>query len=371
MALPFPTVRIPSFILVPAAVAQVLAAVPGGVALRADLDAGHYLKVLADSSARLAQQPRDPSALAAKSQALSALMRFGEAAALAQQALDLEPNLADAYLARGLARAGTAVQQRNFGSLRQISGAMDDLREASGRDPSLQTAWLTLGVAYQQLPGWFGGSTRKALACADALDRLSGPRGAALRGTILALDGAWREADPAFQRALALAPGDPQVVAAYLEALADKAAKKALGIDGQRSRLASEARRLAAGVRTSGRGMEAICGALQEAGLPDEAWATAAAALKTADAPSLLRLQLGKLAARSGVHRTDGLAWLDQVLREPLEGGSGGYPAAHWRRGQVLRDLGRLAEARSAAQAALALDSRHPGARRLLEDLDR
>ena len=200
----------------------------GGFAPRPDLDSGRSLKVLAESSAQLAQDPRNALALAAKSQALSALMRFGEAAALAQQSLDLNPELADAFLARGLSRAGSAVQQRSFGSLRQISGAMDDLRSATERDPSLQTAWMTLGIAYQQLPGLLGGSTRKALTCADALARLAPARGAALRGSILALDGKWWEAEGCFQKALGLAPSDPQVVLGYFEALADKPARKAL-----------------------------------------------------------------------------------------------------------------------------------------------
>ena len=343
----------------------------GGFAPRTDLDSGRYLKVLAESSAQLAHEPRNALALAAKSQSLSALMRFGEAAALAQQALDINPELADAFLARGLSRAGSAVQQRNFGSLRQISGAMDDLRGATERDPSLQTAWMTLGIAYQQLPGLLGGSTRKALACADALARLSPPRGAALRGSILALDGKWREAETAFQKALAMAPADPQVVLGYLEGLAEKSARKALGSEAQRSRLAGEARRLAPALRSSGRGMEAICEALLEAGQAEEAWAAADASLRTVDAPSLLRLKLGKIAARSGLHRREGLAFLDQALKEPLEGGSGGYPAVHWRRGQILRDLGQISEARQAARSALAIDPRHPGARKLLEELDR
>lgn len=354
-----------------APLAAAVAAAAPGYAPRADLDHGRYLKVLAEASARLALDPRDALALAAKAQASAALMRFAEASALAQQALDLSPDLADAHLARGLARAGSAVQQRNFGSLRQISGALDDLRGATRRDPTLQGAWLTLGVAYQQLPGLLGGSTRKALACADALERQAPARGAALRGTVLALDGNWPAADGCFQKALGVAPADPQVVLGYLDALADKAARRALGAAGQQARLAAEARRLAPGLRSSGRGMEAICGALLEAGLAEEAWATAEAALKSVDAPSLLRLQLGKLAARSGLHRAEGLAYLDQVLREPLEGGSGGYPAAHWRRGQILRDLGRREDARLAAEAALALDPKHPGARRLREDLDR
>jgi tetratricopeptide (TPR) repeat protein len=355
--------------LLPAALVALTAAAKGNP-FQTDLESGHYLKVLTDSSARLFREPRDSAALAAKAQALASLMRFAEAAALAQQALNLDPNLADAYLARGLARAGSAVQQRNFGSLRQISGAMDDLRAATERDPTLQTAWMTLGIAYQQLPGLLGGSTRKALACADALERQAPALGFALRGSVLALAGRWGEAEPSFQKALALAPTHPEVVAGYLDALADKTARKALGETAQKAKLAAEARRLAPALRGSGRGTEAICGALLEAGLAEEAWTQAEGALKTADAPSLLKLQLGKLAARSGLHRMEGLAYLDQVVKEPLEGGSGGYPAAHWRRGQILKDLGRAAEARQAALSALALDPKYSGARRLLEDLE-
>jgi predicted RNA polymerase sigma factor len=82
-----------------------------------------------------------------------------------------------------------------------------------------------------------------------------------------------------------------------------------------------------------------------------------------------MRLQLGKIAARSGRQLDEGLAALDQVLREPLEGDSGGYGTAHWRRGQVLQALGRKAEARTAAQAALSLAPKDSKARKLLEEL--
>ena len=101
----------------------------------------------------------------------------------------------------------------------------------------------------------------------------------------------------------------------------------------------------------------------------EDAWRIAREAIPGTDAPSLLRLQLGKIAARSGKHLEEGLAALDQVLREPLEGGSGGYATAYWRKGQVLKALGRKDEARAAAQAALKLDPKDPKAKRLLKDL--
>ena len=340
-----------------------------GYAPRTDLDAGHYLKAQGEAEARLVANPSDALALAVKAQALTSQMRFGEAAAQAGRAATLNPGLADAYLARGLARAGTTIQQRSFSSLRSASGAMDDLRNATQLDPAFQSAWMSLGLAYQQLPGLLGGSNRKALACAEALARLDPVKGDLLRGTILTLDGRWGEAEPCLLRALAKAPGDPQVVAGFLSALGEKATQKALGEAAQRQRLVAEAIRLLPPVRRSGRGVEAISLALLDGGQPEQAWKMALEALPACDAPSLVRLQLGKIAARSGLHRPEGLAFLDQALREPLEGGSGGYPAAHWRRGQILKDLGRTDEARKAAQAALALDLRHRGAAKLLEEL--
>ena len=75
------------------------------------------------------------------------------------------------------------------------------------------------------------------------------------------------------------------------------------------------------------------------------------------------------MAAASGLHRPEGLTALEQVLREPLEGGSSGYPGAWWRKGQILKALGRKDEARHAAQEARKLDPRHRGARELLDSL--
>jgi tetratricopeptide (TPR) repeat protein len=338
---------------------------------RTDLEAGHYLKALAEADVQLRTSPSDALAWAAKSQALTALQRFDEALAAAERALALNPGLPDGLQARGLARAGTAVQQRSFSSLRNASGALDDLQAAVQADPKLTTAWLALGLAYQQLPGLLGGSTRKALKCAEGLRQVDPPRGDLLRGSILSLDGRWQEAEPCFARALAAAPSDPEIIYGYLEALGSRETRKGLGEGEQKRRLALEARRLLPHARTSARSVTAVSEALLDANQPEEAWTIVKEGLGQVDAPSLLRLQLGKLAARAGLHREEGLAMLDQVLREPLEGGSGGYPTAHWRRGQILKDLGRKAEARAAAEAALKLDPKHPGATKLLQDLSR
>ena len=100
-------------------------------AFRADLEAGHYLKVLAEAEQALREHPNEALAWASKSQALSSLLRFPEALAAAERAVSLKPDLADALLARGLARAGEAIRQRDFGALRSALGAMDDLRAAN------------------------------------------------------------------------------------------------------------------------------------------------------------------------------------------------------------------------------------------------
>lgn len=338
-------------------------------AYRADLEQGHYLKVQAAARARLAQDPNDPSALAAESQALSSFQRFDEAYAAAQKALDLRPGLPDALLARGLARAGTAVQQRNFGSLGKIGDAMDDLEAATKADGSLVTGWISLGLAYEQLPGLLGGSTRRALACADSLRRVSPAKGDALQGMVLAMDGRWSEALPYFGRALDAAPGEAQVVAMYLQALDDKGARKALGDAAWKQKLQWEAARLLPSVKTKARGVEAVAECLLDGDQPEQAWKVCTDALPGVEAPSILRLELGKLSARSGIHREEGLAFLDQVTTQPLEGGTAGYAGAWWRKGQILKDLGRTSDAKAAARKALTYDPKHPGARKLLESL--
>ncbi len=337
---------------------------------RVDLDEGRYLKVLSDSETRLNQNPSDALAWAAKSQALASLMRFGEANAAAQKALELKPGLADALLARGLARAGTAIQQRNFGSLRGAYHAMDDFRAATQGDPNLVAAWMSLGIAYEQLPGLLGGSTKKALACAENLRKVNPARGDLLQGMVLSMEGRWNDAKGYFQRALSAAPADPEIVYGYLDSLGSRATRKAMGEGQQRAQLAPEALRLLPFVKGRSRGLQAVCDALLDGGQPEAAWKVAHDALNCCDLPSLLKIQLGKIAARAGIHREEGLASLDQVLKEPLEGGTGGLATVQWRRGQILKDLNRKGEARQAVQAALRADPKHPGARRLLEDLN-
>nr|WP_275976259.1 tetratricopeptide repeat protein [Geothrix oryzisoli] len=218
------------------------------------------------------------------------------------------------------------------------------------------------------LPGILGGSTKKALRCADQLRRLAPARGDLLQALVLVEEDKWREAEPYFGRALAQAPQDPEVVGQWLDALDRRPAKRALGEAGKNARLLAEAPRLLPGVRTRARGVAAVSDAYLHGGRPDLAWQVVQDHLARVDAPSLLRLQLGKVAAVSGLHRPEGLAALDQVLREPLEGGAAGYPGAWWRKGQILRDLGKKDEARRAAQEALKLDPRHRGARELLEN---
>jgi tetratricopeptide (TPR) repeat protein len=333
---------------------------------RGDLDAGHFLKVLADSEIRLRQSPEDALAHAARAQALISLLRMEEAKVEADRAIALNPNLADALLARGLARAGQALKARNFSSLRGVGESMDDLRAATQADPTLIRAWMSLGIGYEQLPWALGGSTKKALQCAESLRKVAPAKGDLLQALVHSMDGEWRKAEPFFGRALGLAPTDPEIVSGYLEALDDKASKKALGEAGKNARLVSEARRLLPGVRRSALGVVAVSDALLNGGQWEEAWKVAEAGLKEVDAPSLLRLQLGKVAARTDLHRSEGLAFLDQVLKEPLEGGSGGYASAHWRKGQILKSLGRVKEAHQEAELTLKLDLHHRGAQELI-----
>ncbi|BDU74812.1 tetratricopeptide repeat protein [Mesoterricola silvestris] len=340
-----------------------------GYSPRPDLDAGRYLQALAAADAELRADPGNALALAARSQALTAMMRLPEALAAGRRAADLNPRLGEALLARALARAGTAIQQKNLGSLRGVSAAMDDLRGAVKLDPGLVAAWMALGLGYEQLPGILGGSTRRALECAELVRKLDPGKGSALKGTILSMEGEWTQAEATFGTALAISPKDPEVIMSYLDALGSRETRKGLGEEEQKRRLAREARRLLPAARGSARALCSVCDALIDAGLGEEAWNAALASLSSVDAPSLIHLQLGKISARTGLHADQGLTFLDQVLREPLEGGSGGYGTAHWRRGQILKNAGRKEEARAAARAALAFDAKDAKASRLLDEL--
>lgn len=351
--------RLPTLLMVLPALAQ-------GYSPRPDLEAGRFLKAQREADARIQINAADALAWAARSQALASLQRWREALESADRALVLRPGLPEGLLARGLARAGLAMADVGFGSLKGISRAMDDFRAATSADPTLVRAWMSLGLGYQQLPGLLGGSTRKALACAEALRRVAPPKGDFLEGMIRSLDGDWPRAEPCFLRALASAPGDPEIVTGWLDQLDEKAALKALGREGKNARLRAEAARLRPLVRHQAKGLEAVSEAWLNAGEPEEAWQVAWEGLREVEAPSILRLQLAKVAARSGHHRLEALAQADQALREPMEGGSGGLPALHWRRGQILRDLGRTQEAEAAAREALKLDPNHRGAKALL-----
>lgn len=341
----------------------------GGYAPRPDLEEGRFLKALAEAEAQLKLHPSHALAWAAKSHALSALLRFPDALDCAQRALALNPHLADAYLARGLARGGYAVQQRNFGSLRKATGAMDDLRRATELDPTLAPAWMSLGLAYQQMPGILGGSTRKALACAESLRKIRPERGDLLQGMILSLEKRWKEAEPFFRRALVTGSSDPQVVAGYLESLGSRETREIMGDAAQKMRLVQEARRLLRGVKSRAKGVEAVCDALLDGGKAEEAWRIAQGELSGVEAPSLLHLHLGKIAARSGINLEEGLLHLEVALASGIEGGSGGKVALLWRRGQILAALKRPQEALASGQAALELDPHHRGVQGLLKEL--
>ncbi len=73
---------------IPPAVLVALASAPQtAYGPREDLDAGRYLKALSDAESELRKNPGNALAWAAKSQALSALLRFPEADEAASKAL--------------------------------------------------------------------------------------------------------------------------------------------------------------------------------------------------------------------------------------------------------------------------------------------
>src|SRR5215475_14574387 len=97
---------------------------------RADLEQGCFLKALTEAELRIKGNNDDALAWAVKTQALVALTRIDEALLAAEKSLTLSPKLSEALVARAMAKAGKAIQQKNFNSLRMISHTLDDLNAA-------------------------------------------------------------------------------------------------------------------------------------------------------------------------------------------------------------------------------------------------
>lgn len=79
---------------------------------------------------------------------------------------------------------------------------------------------------------------------------------------------------------------------------------------------------------------------------------------------------VGRIAALSGQHLDQGMAALDKCLRMTPLGDAPGHAAAHWRRGNIFEKKGDVSAARSAHEAALAIDAKFESALASLKKLN-
>ncbi|MFZ9186123.1 MAG: tetratricopeptide repeat protein [Holophagaceae bacterium] len=337
--------------------------------LRRLIQEGRFIEAANRSDRLLTVNPSHPIALATKSQALSGFLDFDQALIFANKALQQNDQLSDAHLAKGIALMGLAIENISLKSMLQISQALDAIEVSTKRDPTYGYAWFTLGLSRGKLPLLLGGSKPLSFQCAQTLKKIDQAWGLALEGILQASFGTWKESESIFQEGLSLKSNTSLLVTAYLEALGGDEAKKALGVEGQKERLYEVAKTLSTKPDLNTHALESLGDALLSSDRPEEAWQLMQVSIPKFQESSLLKLQCAKISARTGIHLPEALELIEDALRGPIEGGSGGREGAYVRQGQILERLGKWMEAKKSFQQALEINPRHRGARENLERL--
>jgi tetratricopeptide (TPR) repeat protein len=165
------------------------------------------------ANTRLAQDPNDAAALAAKAEAIVALdpaNRIDEAVTLADQCVAAHPQISNCYLARGKALGAKAQNASPVSAMGYATRVRDSFAKAVELDPHNTDARFALLDYYMHAPAIVGGGKGKARALAAQTEGLN-PAAAALMHAQLAL------ADKDFAKAestlLEVQPGNDEMVA--------------------------------------------------------------------------------------------------------------------------------------------------------------
>ncbi len=251
-----------------------------------------------------------------------------QAIELGEAEVERVPDSAEAHYWLGAAygrRAQTANMFSAAGYARKVKA---EFLRAAELDPKHVEAQLGLVQFYLQAPGFMGGDVEEAKRVIDTLakmDPVAGHRGrASLKFAEKDREGALAE----WFAALKIDAANPDVFPVVVGVLA------------QDKRFAE---------------LEPI---------------VAAAIAKDATRP-VVRYQAGKFAALSGKQLEEGLAHLDALIAMPTAPEGVSLAGAHWRRGQILSQLERHAEAIAATKQAATLEPGSEEIKKTLESLSK
>jgi tetratricopeptide (TPR) repeat protein len=165
------------------------------------------------ANARLAQDPNDGAALAAKSEAIveeGAADRFDEAVSLGEQCVAAHPKLSGCYLARGNALGAKAEHASPVSAMGYARRIRDSFVKAVELDPHNTDARFALLDYYMQAPALVGGGKGKARELAAQTSGINPAAGALMQAQLAIADRDFAQAESTL---LAVQPGNDEMVA--------------------------------------------------------------------------------------------------------------------------------------------------------------
>lgn len=204
------------------------------------LRARRFAEVETLADARLAQDPGDAGALAAKSEAMVANgspAQIDEAVKLAERCVASHPQLSICHLASGNALGAKAARAGLVAAMRYATRVRDDFAKAVELDPRNTDARFALLDYYMQAPAVVGGGKAKARALATQTQTIN-PAAARLMQAQLELED--KELAKAEATLISADPGNAQMAADrqrdLLTALAHRYAAENRHVDSERVR---------------------------------------------------------------------------------------------------------------------------------------
>jgi tetratricopeptide (TPR) repeat protein len=296
-----------------------------GVAMHPLLARCSWVLLLLASAVSRAQAPEPPPE-AADIRALLRAQKLDEAVAKGEAWSKSSPNDAVAWHWTGRAYAQQAMRASFFSKPGWASKLQHAFEHSVQLDGSNLEARFDLIQFYLRAPGLMGGDVGKARLQAAAIGKLDHARGHIALGVIAESEEDAKAAERAYRAAVAAAPDEARARVSLANLLSSQ-------------KRWAEARAV---------------------------W-TQQLERKPGDPRALY--QLGKVSALSGQELAEGLESLDRYLAQPVRPDELAEYGAHWRRAQVLEQLGRKDDAVAALRVAVKLDPSAEGPKKDLKRL--